>query len=645
MNSPMQETSQARTHHERWGLLALLVGTATLNLWGLGASGWANSFYSAAVQAGSESWSAFFFGASDAAGSITVDKPPLALWPMALSVKVFGLSSWSILVPQAIIGVASVALLFATVRRATRSTAAGLIAGAALALTPVAVLMFRFNNPDALLVLLLIGSAYATLRAVEATDPATLGHPVRWMVLGGSLVGLAFLTKMLQGFLVLPSLALTYALFALVPWHKKLWHLLAAVGSMIVAGSWWIAIVELWPASDRPYIGGSQNNSMVELMLGYNGFGRLTGNEVGSVSSGSGWGQTGLLRMFYASNGGQIAWLLPAGLILAIAAAWLLHTSRTAPDRRPIAAALTLWLSWLVLTALTFSLMAGIYHPYYTVALAPAIGACVGIGSVVCWRAREQRLVTWVFAGTLLVTAGVAFLMLWRADGWLPWLKYAVVAAALVTSWLIVNGRHLPSRGWRVAVLALGVALAGPASFSLATVGTPHSGAVPSAGPAGSHPTTEDEEAYLLGPESPEEEPSAVGSLLDAAEPTPVVRKLLLTDAADFTWVAAVTGANSASGFQLATQRPVMPIGGFNGTDPSPTLAQFKEYVADARIHFYIAGGAGTAEYYTSKGKPIVRTGSDAPAQIAAWVELHFVAQEFDGVPIYDLTQRPVGAN
>src|SRR3954464_13254958 len=191
----------------RAALLVLLAATAVLCLWDLGASGWANSFYAAAAQAGSESWKAFFFGASDAASSITVDKTPASLWVMGLSVRFFGLSSWSLLVPQALMGVASVALLYGTVRRTTRSAGAGLLAGAVLALTPVAVLMFRFDNPDALLVLLLVASAYATLRAVEGKQA------VRWLALGGALVGLAFMAKMLQAFLVLPALALTYLLF------------------------------------------------------------------------------------------------------------------------------------------------------------------------------------------------------------------------------------------------------------------------------------------------------------------------------------------------------------------------------------------------------------------------------------------------
>ncbi|MDX6302460.1 MAG: hypothetical protein QOF53_3674, partial [Nocardioidaceae bacterium] len=280
----------------RPALLALLVATAALYLWDLGASGWANSFYAAAAQAGSQSWKALFFGSSDAASSITVDKTPASLWVMALSIRIFGLSSWSLLVPQALMGVGSVGLLYATVRRTTRSAAAGLIAGAVLALTPVAVLMFRFDNPDALLVLLLIGSVAATVRAIESTRARAggrPGHPVRWLALGGALVGLAFLTKMLQAFLILPALTAVYLLAAHTPLGKRIGHLLVAFGSMILAAGWWVAIVELWPASSRPYIGGSQTNSILELTLGYNGFGRLTGSEVGSVGGGAGPGGQG----------------------------------------------------------------------------------------------------------------------------------------------------------------------------------------------------------------------------------------------------------------------------------------------------------------------------------------------------------------
>src|SRR5947209_10456158 len=256
-------------------LIALLAATALLYLWGLGASGWANDFYSAAVQAATKSWKAFFFGSSDGANFITVDKAPAALWVMGISARLFGVNAWSILVPQALAGVASVAVLYATVRRWFRPGAA-LLAGAVLAATPVAALMFRFNNPDALLVLLLIGSAYATTRAVESGK-------TKWLVLAGALVGFGFLAKMLQALLVVPALGITYLVAGPTPLRRRIAQLLAGAAAMVAAGGWWVAIVELIPPSRRPYIGGSQDNSVFNLLFGYNGFGRLTGNEAGSV--------------------------------------------------------------------------------------------------------------------------------------------------------------------------------------------------------------------------------------------------------------------------------------------------------------------------------------------------------------------------
>ena len=465
----------------RPALLGLLAATALLYLWGLGASGWANSFYSAAAQAGSASWKAFFFGSSDAANSITVDKPPMALWAMALSVRLFGLSSWSILVPQALMGVASVGLLHGTVRRTTGSAAAGLLAGAVLALTPVAVLMFRFNNPDALLTLLVIGSVACTLRALESV------HPVRWLALAGALVGFAFLTKMLQAFLVLPALALVYLLAAHTPVGRRIGHLLVAFGSMVLAAGWWIAIVELWPASSRPYIGGSQTNSILELTLGYNGFGRITGNEVGSVGGGAGgtgtgmWGETGILRMFDSEIGGQIAWLLPAALILLGAGLWF---TRRHPRTDRLRAGLVVWGLLLVVTTLTFSFMAGIFHAYYTVALAPAIAALVGIGAVLLWQRRESYAAALVMSCTLAFTTAFGFFLLDRSSDYLPWLKWVVAVVGLSAALMLVGVRHLPrSVALVVASAALVAGLAAPAAYSLTTAGTAHTGSIPTAGP------------------------------------------------------------------------------------------------------------------------------------------------------------------
>ena len=256
---------------------------------------------------------------------------------------------------------------------------------------------------------------------------------------------------------------------------------------MIVAAGWWIAIVELWPASSRPYIGGSQNNSILELTLGYNGFGRLNGNEVGSVGGGGNnagggmWGSTGLFRLFNSEIGGQIAWLLPAALALLVLGVWFRRKAgRT--DRQ--LTGLVVWGGWLLVTALTFSFMAGIFHAYYTVALAPAIAALVAIGVSILWEHRESIVAALGAAFVLAMTASMSYVLLNRADGFVPWLKYAVVVAGVGAALLIVVHRLLPRRAMlAVAGAAVITMLAGPAAYALDTASTPHTGSIPSAGP------------------------------------------------------------------------------------------------------------------------------------------------------------------
>ncbi|MDX5459725.1 ArnT family glycosyltransferase [Micromonospora tulbaghiae] len=750
----------------RWArpaLVGLLVVTALLYLWGLGASGWANAFYSAAVQAGSQNWTAFLYGSSDAANSITVDKTPASLWLMALSVRIFGLSGWSILVPQALLGVASVGVLYATVRR-WYGPAAGLLAGAVLALTPVATLMFRFNNPDALLVFLLVAAAYATVRAVETGS-------TRWIALTGVLVGFGFLTKMLQAFLVIPVFAGVYLLAAPTGLGRRIRRLLLAGLAVVVSAGWWVAIVELMPVSARPYIGGSQNNSILELTLGYNGLGRITGDEVGSVGGGGRpgggpfSGQAGLLRMFDTEVGGQISWLLPAALILLVAGLWL---AGRAPRTDRTRAGLLLWGGWLLVTGLIFSFMSGIFHAYYTVALAPAVGALVGIGTTLLWRARSAPVrwrrfaATLVLAGTLAVTAWWSWHLLGRTPDWHPWLRPTVLALGLTTAALLavsaflthrtvppspsapvikefvsgsgvqgdanslVNSEAGATAGRRagfagrvvrwvvpvVSVAGIAVALAGPAAYAMQTAVTPHSGSIPSAGPAGAGgfggpggpggrmPGGRANGQFPGGPgggqfpgfpggpngtgqngganaggfpgfpvggsapgapggtgqdggtvpggapgqdgfpgqdggtwqEGRGQRGGSMGGLLDAREPSAEMTALLTADADDYTWVAATVGSNNASGYQLATGRPVMPIGGFNGSDPSPTLAQFQRHVADGRIHYFLGGGG-----FRANG------GSNASAEIAAWVAANFTATTVDGVTVYDLSSGKQG--
>ncbi|MBD8141523.1 glycosyltransferase family 39 protein, partial [Frigoribacterium sp. CFBP 13605] len=466
---------------ERPAFLALLVATGALYLVNLSANGWANSFYSAAVQAGSQNWEAFLYGSSDAANSITVDKPPASLWVMALSVRVFGLSSFSILLPEALMGVATVGLVWATVRRHFSGVAA-FVAGGVLALTPVAALMFRFNNPDALLVLLLTLATYLTLRGVETGR-------VRWVVWAGVAIGFGFLTKQLQAFVILPVLAGVYLVAAPVLLRKRLLHLLAALGAVVVSAGWWVALVELVPAGMRPYVGGSQTNSFLELTFGYNGLGRLTGDETGSVTGGGGgtgaattgmWGETGITRLFTGEFGGQITWLLPAALVIGVSALVLLGWRHRTSARR---ATLLLFGGWTVLTALVFSFMSGIFHAYYTVALAPAIAVTLGAAADVLWRRRARSWVRIVLAASALLTGVWAWVLLGRAESWQPWLRYVVVALAVVGAVLVL----LPRRGRALTAATLAVLLTGgllaPAAYSVETVSTAHTGSIVTAGP------------------------------------------------------------------------------------------------------------------------------------------------------------------
>jgi 4-amino-4-deoxy-L-arabinose transferase-like glycosyltransferase len=614
----------------RPAVLGLLAATAVLYLWDLSASGWANAYYTAAVQAGSQSWKAMFFGSFDASSFVTVDKTPGALWVMDLSARLFGFSAWSVLAPQALEGVAAVGVLYLAVRRHA-GAAAGLIAGAVLALTPVSAVMFRFNNPDALLVLLLVGAAYALLRALERAS-------TRWLVLAGALVGAGYLAKMLQALLVVPVLAGVYLLVAPTPVRRRLLQLLAAGAALVVAAGWWVAVVALVPASARPYIGGSQTNSVLDLTLGYNGLGRLTGAETGSVGGGGGgggWGSTGLLRMFDSDFGMQVSYLVPAALVLL---GWGLWATRRAAHSDVGRAGVLLWGGWLLVTGLVFSYMQGIIHSYYTVALAPAIGGLVGTGAVLAWRQRSTWPARGALAGALVVTAWWTAVLLGRAPSWHPWLRPVVVAAALFAAVAVLAGSAVGrTAATTVAAVGLVGALAAPAAATVATAATPHTGSIPSASPAvaragGFGPGAR---GGALRPPAgaPGGRPGGfggrgAGGLLDAATPDAALVTALRSGTGQYTWAAATVGANRAAGLQIASGRPVMAIGGFNGSDPTPTLAQFQQDVAAGEVHWFVAGGT----FGPSPG------GAQVGTEISAWVEQHFPATTIGGVTVYDLT-------
>ncbi|PWG08207.1 glycosyl transferase [Streptomyces sp. V2] len=667
----------------RPAFLGLLAATFLLYLYNLDSSGYANSFYSAAVQAGSESWKAFFFGSLDASNAITVDKPPAALWPMALSVRIFGLSSWAILLPEVLMGIGTVAVVYAAVRRRF-SPGAGLIAGATMASTPVAALMFRFNNPDAMLALLMAVACYLVVRALE--DGRT-----KWLLWAGAAIGFAFLAKTLQAFLILPALAAVYGVCAPVSVRKRLGQLAAATGALVVSGGWWVAIVELWPASSRPYIGGSQNNSFLELTFGYNGLGRLNGEETGSVGGGGGgggtgqWGETGWDRMFNSEIGGQISWLLPAALILLVGGLVATRRLKRASVTR---SSFLVWGGSLLMTAIVFSYMAGIFHQYYTVALAPYIAAVVGMGAGLLWEKRAEIWASLTLAAAVVSAAAWGYVLLNRTPDYLPWLKWLVLVGGLTGALgLIFAGRISRQLALAAASVSLVAALGGPTAYTISTLQEGHTGSIVTAGPAGASmmggrggfggggggmrggmgggmPGQNQQgngtngfpgggAFQNRGGQAPQGQGfpgggsttaeggmrggmgGGAGGLLNGASVTSEAKKLLTTDSDQYTWVAAAIGAQNAASYQLATGDPVMAIGGFNGTDPSPTLAQFKKYVEEGKIHYFISSGSGGGG-----GGMMGGSSTGTSSQITSWVEANFTKVTVGSATFYDLTQK-----
>jgi 4-amino-4-deoxy-L-arabinose transferase-like glycosyltransferase len=486
---------------------------------------------------------------------------------------------------------------------------AGLLAGAVLALTPVAALMFKFNNPDALLVLLMVAGAYCTVRALDKASTA-------WLLLAGVAIGFGFLTKMLQAFLVLPAFALVYLVAAPTSLRRRILQVLAGAVAVVVSAGWWVAAVALWPASSRPYIGGSTDNSALELALGYNGLGRIfggSGNGNGGGGGGGGntmfGGGTGITRLFGQSFGLEISWLLPAALIALVAGLWF---TRFAPRTDRTRAALLLWGGWTVVTGLVFSFMSGTIHPYYTVALAPGIGALVGIGAVELWRGRHNFAARVALALMIAATGVWNFILLDRNSLWQPWLRYLILLlTALVVVGLLFGVDRLRKAGVVLAVGAIFAGMLGSTAYAVSTASIGHTGAIPTSGP-----TSSDFGGGGFGGGG--QSNSAVISLLKATTTK---------------WAAATNGSQSAAGLALNSDKSVMAIGGFNGGDPAPTLAAFKQYVANGDITYYVSGGMG--------GFGGGRGGSDS---ISSWVQQNFTATTVGGTTVYDLTKPLSGS-
>ena len=605
---------------------------AILYLWNLTLNGFANTYYSAAALAASQSWSAWFFGALDGGSFITVDKPPLSTMLMGLSVRLFGLSSWSVLLPEALLGVGSVVLLFAVVRRQF-GTAAATIAGVALAITPVAALMFRFNNPEALLTFLLILSAAGAQRAIE-------GGRHRWLVLAGVATGLAFLAKYLQGFLVGPAIVLAYGIAANASLRRRIAGVVVFSATTLVTAGAWVAAVVLTPADMRPYIGGSSSNSVLDLIFGYDGLGRLLGASPGSNAGANFSGAAGMLRLFNAELGGNIAWLLPFSAIALVAGLILTARARRTDLAR---AGYILWGGWLVVTGLVLSLMSGGSHQYYTIVLAPAVAALTGAGFMALWDLRDRfRFGGLALSGAILVTTALSYLLLSRTPDLLPWLAPAVIATGLGSAAFIAVP-ELDSRKVGVMLAGAGLAaiLAGPAAFTFQTVTTSQQGSIVTAGPTatvtdvlsgsstggmgggrgmapGGGGGTRGTPAGFAGGQ-----PGTASSSTSSG----TLAEYLVANQGSATWVVAVSSAQSAADLELQTRLPVMSTGGWSGSDNALTLDELKSLVASGELRYFIVGGQGG-----------MGGGQGGSSDVTAWVTANGTAVTVGGTTLYDLS-------
>ena len=613
-NTPTGEpepTRSAIVTRQRVRLGILLAATAVLYLWNITINGMANQFYAASVQAGASNWEALLFGSLDAHNFITVDKPPLAQWVMGLSGQLFGFSSASMLIPQALMAVAAVALLYGAVRRIS-GPGAGLLAGAALASTPVAVLMFRFNDPDAAMVLMMTAAAYCTVRALERGS-------ARWLAGAGAALGFAFLAKMLQGAMVMPALVAAYLLAAPVLLRVRVLHVVGAAAAFALSAGWFVVLTMVWPASSRPYLAGSTDNTFMDVVLGYNGLARVFGHDhsmngsapghggpvgIGSLA-GFGSRSQGPMRLLCGEFGFEIGWLIPAALLAMV----LTIVARGRALRTDLVrAGVILFGGWFLVGALLLSLMHGTIHPYYSLSIAPPIAAVFAIGVQQMWSRRQTVWCRIALAATLFAAGGWGW---WLLDGSAmssPVLRWTVFGATTLASAALIwpSGSSGRVEHPRVATALLGVALlgalGGQTAYAVATVSGSHQGIGPAVGPSG--------RGFAGG--------TRVGNpRLDA-----------LLEATDTPWSAAIDRSSSAAGLELATGTAVMAIGGFSGTDPTPTLQQFQDDVAKHRVTYYLAPGVSPHGGDVSTGPH---------ADILRWVRGQFRSATVGGVTAFDL--------
>jgi len=597
---------------QHWALLGLglvVLIAAALRLYDLSAIGDANTYYTAAVDAMLQSPSNFFFVAAEPGGSVTVDKPPLGLWVQALFAAIFGVSGVVVALPQAIAGILSVVVLFHLVRKYW-GAGAGLIAALVLAISPVSVAVERNNTIDGQLIFVLLLAAWAFMRATETGK-------TRWLIVGAVLVGLGFNIKMLQAFLPLPAFYGLYLLGADLPWGRKTRHLLAATVVLLIVSTAWAIVVDLTPADQRPYIGSSSNNTVLDLIVGYNGLGRLLGIDSSGVATqaqgmmpggmgaggfGDETGEAGFTRLFESALGNEIAWLLIFALL---GVGVMVARERVRLPLRAGHQAVVLWGGWLIIGGLFLS-FSGFSHAYYTAMLAPPVAALVGITVGVLWQKRLSLL-----ALMAAVTVGFQVAL---ADDYTPvtWLPMLIaLMAAGVFGLALARVQPHQSRGWSLIAGGAQVAamLITPAYWSAQTLlnPSPMSNVLPGAW-SGENSGGGMRALGMNGMSSVDAELTAY----------------LEANTEGMRWMMAVSSAMDGSGYVLETGRGVLLLGGFSGGDQVATPEQIAQYVAAGDLRYVLDSGQ------LSMTQPEVAGWVQANCQAAEDIEIRSPMGDFD---------------
>jgi 4-amino-4-deoxy-L-arabinose transferase-like glycosyltransferase len=550
--------------------------------WDVQRNQWSNGYYAAAVRSMGTSWHAFWYASVDSGGWVTVDKPPLSLWLASLSTRLFGFHPWALMLPTVLLGGASVWLLMSTVRRVA-GRAAGLVSGVLLALTPIMVAMSRSNMPDVPMTFFLVLAGWAAVRGYSSTA-------WRWPILIGVAAAAGFVTKSVAVGLALPGIGIGYFVASEGRWLQRTARAGAAAAVFVGLVGLWLLSVDTRPLSTRPWIGGSKDGSAWGLVFGYNfsvlggegglppGVGRGPGALAGLFMAFG--GERGVGRMFNAGMGDQVMWWFPMAVFGVMAS--LVGRGRW-KQRDPLFCATAMWAVWALASMCAFSFTKGVLHPYYVVEFAPAIAALAAIGAVRAWRARDR---SWRIAGgsAILATAAVQLILLRRnpSYGWLRPTLVVVVAVVAAIGVAVLFGRSVSgvrsASVWQWSIAAVGISLlAAPTLWSLSAVRYQVGGLFPAARPG--------TDSFSFGPPTN-------GSPYGASDFTDDTLRWLDTQRATETWSIGMSSAMVAEGAIIDGHR-VVAIGGFSGGDQSGSAARVAEAVADGRLRFFLAGGAG----------------------------------------------------